>query len=426
MSDYIFENNQDFALTHDKDDELNQYRSNFLFPKEKNGYSCVYLCGNSLGLQAKNVNEYLEQELQDWSDFGVHGHTKAKRPWLTYHLQAREGFAKLTGSKESEVIAMNTLTVNLHMLMASFYRPTKKRFKILIESTAFPSDRFAAESQIRLHGFDPKDALIEWEPKNDELLLEDYKKIIEEQGEEIALILIPGIQYYSGQVMPMEDLCSIAKKSNIKIGLDLAHAVGNVELELHKWEPDFAAWCTYKYLNGGPGSIGGAFVHEKYHGGDGSQQLLGWWSNDLSSRFKMEASFFPASDADLWQVSNPPVFSLTPVIASLEIFKQATFTKLREKSKKLTSYMDFLIQDKFKNRITSITPIKNRGCQLSLVINDESLNGKEIFNSLTEKNVIGDWREPNVIRMAPTPLYNSYEDVFNFVSRLEKSISETT
>jgi kynureninase len=224
----------------------------------------------------------------------------------------------------------------------------------------------------------------------------------------------------------MEDLCSIAKKSNIKIGLDLAHAVGNVELELHKWEPDFAAWCTYKYLNGGPGSIGGAFVHEKYHGGDGSQQLLGWWSNDLSSRFKMEASFFPASDADLWQVSNPPVFSLTPVIASLEIFKQATFTKLREKSKKLTSYMDFLIQDKFKNRITSITPIKNRGCQLSLVINDESLNGKEIFNSLTEKNVIGDWREPNVIRMAPTPLYNSYEDVFNFVSRLEKSISETT
>ena len=226
--------------------------------------------------------------------------------------------------------------------------------------------------------------------------------------------------------MPMEDLCSIAKKFNIKIGLDLAHAVGNVELELNKWEPDFAAWCTYKYLNGGPGSIGGAFVHEKYHGGDGSQQLLGWWSNDLSSRFKMEASFVPANDADLWQVSNPPVFSLTPVIASLKIFKQATFPKLREKSKKLTGYMDFLIQDKFENRITSITPIKNRGCQLSLVIKDESFNGKEIFNSLTEKNVIGDWREPNVIRMAPTPLYNSYEDVFNFVSRLEQSISETT
>ena len=319
---------------------------------------------------------------------------------------------------------MNTLTVNLHMLMASFYRPTKEKYKILIESTAFPSDRFAAESQIRLHGYDPDDALIEWKPKNDVLMLEDFQRIINQHGNEIALILLPGIQYYSGQVLPMKKLCNIAKDSNIKIGLDLAHAIGNVELELHAWEPDFAAWCTYKYLNGGPGSIAGAFIHEKYHGGDGSNQLLGWWSNDLKTRFEMGTSFVPASDADLWQVSNPPVFSLTPVISSLQIFKEASFEKIREKSKKLTSYMDFLIESKYKDKIVPITPHENRGCQLSLVIRDERLDGKKIFNSLTEKNVIGDWREPNVIRMAPTPLYNSYQDVFHFIERLSDSIQE--
>jgi kynureninase len=421
-----FKTNRTYAKYLDSQDDLNHYRAEFLFPEDKNGYSCVYLCGNSLGLQPKKVKHYLNEELDDWSKYGVHGHTKAGRPWLTYHLQARSGFAELTGSLEHEVIAMNTLTVNLHMLMTTFYRPTQKRFKILIESTAFPSDRFAAESQIRLHGFDPKEALIEWHPKSDELLIDDLQQIIATQGDEIALILVPGIQYYSGQVLPMQEICQIAKQAGCNIGLDLAHAIGNIELELHDWAPDFAAWCTYKYLNGGPGSVGGAFIHEMHHGSAGNEQLLGWWSNDLKSRFKMGTEFVAAKDADLWQVSNPPVFSLTPVITSLHMFQEASFKKLRKKSIQLTDYMEFLIQDSFKDKIDSITPPLNRGCQLSLVILDKNLNGKGIFNSLTEKNVIGDWREPNVIRMAPTPMYNSFEDVYEFVERLGAAIAENT
>ncbi len=424
MNNFNFETNRTYAQSLDSQDDLAHYRSEFLFPEDKNGYSCVYLCGNSLGLQPKKVKQYLNEELDDWSKYGVHGHTKAGRPWLTYHLQARSGFAELTGSLEHEVIAMNTLTVNLHMLMTTFYRPNQKRFKILIESTAFPSDRFAAESQIRLHGFDPKEALIEWQPKDDELFIDDLQQIIAAQGDEIALILVPGIQYYSGQVLPMQEICQMAKSAGCNVGLDLAHAIGNIELELHKWAPDFAAWCTYKYLNGGPGSVGGAFIHEAHHGSAGNEQLLGWWSNDLESRFKMGTEFVAAKDADLWQVSNPPVFSLTPVITSLHMFHEASFKKLRKKSIQLTNYMDFLIQDSFKGRIESITPPLNRGCQLSLVILDKSLNGKAIFNSLTEKNVIGDWREPNVIRMAPTPLYNSFEDVYEFVERLKEAITE--
>lgn len=426
MNKSNFETNRTYAKYLDSQDDLNHYRAEFLFPEDKNGYSCVYLCGNSLGLQPKKVKYYLNEELDDWSKYGVHGHTKAGRPWLTYHLQARSGFAELTGSLEHEVIAMNTLTVNLHMLMTTFYRPTQKRFKILIESTAFPSDRFAAESQIRLHGFDPKEALIEWHPKNDELLIDDLQQIIATQGDEIALILVPGIQYYSGQVLPMQEICQIAKQAGCNIGLDLAHAIGNIELELHDWAPDFAAWCTYKYLNGGPGSVGGAFIHEMHHGSAGNEQLLGWWSNDLKSRFKMGTEFVAAKDADLWQVSNPPVFSLTPVITSLHMFQEASFKKLRKKSIQLTDYMEFLIQDSFKDKIDSITPPLNRGCQLSLVILDKNLNGKGIFNSLTEKNVIGDWREPNVIRMAPTPMYNSFEDVYEFVERLGAAIAENT
>ena len=424
MKNFNFETNRNYAQRLDKQDELSHYRSKFLFPEDKNGFSCIYLCGNSLGLQPKSVSEYLTAELNDWSKYGVHGHTKAGRPWLNYHLQAREGFASLTGRLQHEVIAMNTLTVNLHMLMTTFYRPNNKRFKILIESTAFPSDRFAAESQIRLHGYDPKEALIEWVPKNDELFLGDLQQIIDKEGDEIALILVPGIQYYSGQVMPMQEICQIARTAGCKIGLDLAHAVGNIELDLHKWAPDFAAWCTYKYLNGGPGSVGGAFIHEMHHGGNGDGQLLGWWSNDLETRFKMGTEFVAAKDADLWQVSNPPVFSLTPVIASLHMFKEASFEKLREKSIQLTSYLDFLIQNTFAGQVESITPIYKRGCQLSLVIRDNTFNGKAVFNSLTDKNVIGDWREPNVIRMAPTPLYNSYEDVYEFVDRLKESVAE--
>ncbi len=424
MSNFNFETSRTYAQSLDHADKLKKFRSEFYFPKDKNGYSCVYLCGNSLGLQPKITAQYLQEELNDWAEYGVNGHKKAGRPWLTYHLQARDGFAELTGSKQNEVIAMNTLTVNLHMMMATFFRPTKKRYKILIESNAFPSDRFAVESQLRLHGFDPKEALVEWHPKNEELFLDDLEDIMRREGDKIALMLIPGIQYYSGQVLPMKELCKIAKNAGCKIGLDLAHAIGNVELELHNWEPDFAAWCTYKYLNGGPGSVGGAFVHTKHLNSEGSKQLLGWWSTDLTTRFEMGAKFIPAKDVDLWQVSNPPVFSLTPVISSLHMFKRASFKKLREKSIQLTSYLDFLLQNEFSGKIKSITPLHNRGCQLSLVIQDETLNGKNIYLSLSDKNVIGDWREPNVIRMAPAPLYNSFEDVFEFTERLKEAVQE--
>lgn len=420
MSEYV--DSQAWARAADEDDALHVFRDEFNFPPKKDGRSCVYLCGNSLGLQPELGAQYVREELDDWATFGVEGHLHARRPWLPYHRLATKGLAALTGSEEAEVVAMNTLTVNLHLMMTTFYRPEGARRKIVIESTAFPSDRFAVTSQLRLHGHDPADALIEWTPRVDDgpLELADLEQILEAQGEQIALLMLPGVQYYNGQVLPMEDLCRLAGEAGCKIGLDLAHAIGNVPLELHDWGPDFAAWCHYKYLNAGPGAVGGAFVHARHLDGDGTEQLLGWWGHEEETRFRMASTFTPATGADLWQLSNPPILSLAPVIASLQIYATAGMDKLHEKSKRLTGYLDFLLKENVAGRVESITPEDARGCQLSLVVSDGE--PKRIFDTLIDMNVIADWREPNVIRVAPVPLYNSFEDVFDFVTRLGKAL----
>ena len=420
-----FEATSEFARSLDAADPLRSFRDQFNLPGEKSGHKNVYLCGNSLGLQPKLAVQYVQEELDDWGKLGVEGHFSARRPWMPYHRIATSGLASLTGAQENEVLAMNTLTVNLHVLMTTFYRPDATRNKIVIESTAFPSDRFAVMSQIRLHGFEPDDALIEWQPRDDDKLhIDDLLQILDEHAGEIALLLLPGVQYYNGQVLDMAKLCQLASDAGCAIGLDLAHAIGNVPLELHDWAPDFAAWCSYKYMNSGPGAIAGAFVHAKHLDADGTEQLLGWWGHEESTRFKMAPTFEPAKGVELWQLSNPPILSLAPVIASLEIFAQAGIGNLRKKSLQLTGFLDFLLQKRFAGRIESLTPEDARGCQMSLVVRDETLVARAIFNSLEKLNVTADWREPNVIRVAPVPLYNSFGDVYDFSERLEMAIDK--
>ena len=416
---------RDYARSMDAADKLRPFREQFNLPGEKGGYKNIYLCGNSLGLQPKLAVQYVQEELEDWGNLGVEGHFSARRPWMPYHRIATRGLACLTGAQENEVLAMNTLTVNLHVLMTTFYRPDQTRNKIVIESTAFPSDRFAVMSQLRLHGFEPDTALIEWQPRNDDRLhMDDLVQILDDHTGEIALVLLPGVQYYNGQVLDMAKLCQLANDAGSAIGLDLAHAVGNIPLALHDWAPDFAAWCSYKYMNSGPGAIGGAFVHAKHLDADGSRQLLGWWGHEESTRFKMAPTFEPAKGVELWQLSNPPILSLAPVIASLEIFMQAGIDNLRSKSIQLTGFLDFLLQKHFAGRIESLTPDNARGCQMSLVVRDESINGRALFETLEALNVTADWREPNVIRIAPVPLYNSFEDVYDFSERLELAIKK--
>lgn len=419
----VFDTGRDRAVAMDAADPLAAFRGEFNLPPTRNGLAPVYLCGNSLGLQPKRAARYVEEELQDWARLGVEGHFHARRPWLPYHRNATADLARLTGARQEEVVAMNTLTVNLHLLMASFYRPTKERRGILIESTAFPSDRYAAVSQIRMHGHDPADALIEWRPRADEALyIEDLRRLLEARGPEIALVLLPGVQYYNGQVLDMQAVCAAARGAGCTVGLDLAHAIGNVPLALHDWGADFAVWCSYKYLNGGPGAVAGAFVHAAHHGGDGSRQLLGWWGHDEATRFEMRPEFRPAKGAELWQLSNPPILSLAPVVASLTIFREAGIAALREKSMRLTAYMDGLLHAVLAGRIETITPPGARGCQLSLRL----LAGdpKAILRGLAARNVFVDWREPDVIRAAPAPLYNGFVDVFEFVARLAAAMED--
>lgn len=319
---------------------------------------------------------------------------------------------------------MNTLTVNLHLMMASFYRPTSDRYKILIESNAFPSDRYAVTSQLRLHGIDADDGIVEWQSRSVDgwLDLPDLAEILEKEGDEIALLLLPGIQYYSGQVLDMAEICRLGRNAGCSVGLDLAHAIGNVELHLNKWAPDFAAWCTYKYLNAGPGAIGGAFVHESHFSAENLNQLHGWWGHDEKTRFKMLPSFTPAEGAELWQMSNPPILALAPVMASLEIFLEAGLQRLIEKSRSLTNYLRWLIESRYSDRISILTRDDARGAQLSLVVKDRGIGGKTVFDRLCERNVTGDWREPDVIRVAPAPLYNNFEDAFEFAERLGSAL----
>jgi kynureninase len=419
-----YEPSIEFAMAKDAADPLFRFRNEFVRPGPRDGLDCVYLCGNSLGIQPKRGIASLQQEIDEWARLGVEGHFQARRPWLSYHKHARRGLSVLTGATENEVVAMHSLTVNLHLLMASFYRPVPGRSKILIEAAAFPSDRFAVMSQIRMRGFDVDTDLIEWSPPpgKDELMMEDFVRILEQHGDEIALILLPGVQYYSGQLLDMKTLCSLAADAGCTLGLDLAHAIGNVPLSLHEWSPDFAAWCSYKYLNGGPGCVGGAFVAERHLGGDGSEQLLGWWGHDEATRLKMSPEFVAEKGADLWQLSCPAVFAVAPLLGSLELFLEAGIDAIRDKSLELTGYLEFLLTDGFAGSVTSITPAHARGAQLSMTVVETGVDPRAVLHALEEKNVIVDWREPNVIRVAPAPLYNSYEDVFLFSERLNAAL----
>jgi kynureninase len=418
-----YEDSAAFAARLDRDDPLAGFRDRFEFPDERGGRPPVYLCGHSLGLQPKLAAQYVNEELSEWARRGVEGHFDAARPWVSYHRNATGALATLTGADPIEVVAMNTLTVNLHVLMSSFYRPEGERCKIVIESTAFPSDRYAAASQIRMRGHDPGRDLLEWRPRDDQLLyMDDLAELLEREGAQTALLLLPGVQYYSGQVLDMPGICDLARRHGCKVGFDLAHAIGNIALELHEWGPDFAAWCSYKYLNAGPGAIAGAFVHERHLAPGKLDQLHGWWGNNEATRFEMRDEFDPAPGADLWQLSCPPVLSFAPVLASLEIFTEAGLSQLIEKSRRLTGYLAWLIGHRFEGRIGIITPAEERGCQLSLVVRDKGVEPRQVFRNLTDLNVIGDWREPDVIRIAPAPMYNSYGDVFACVERLRLAL----
>ncbi|WP_291726931.1 kynureninase [Bernardetia sp.] len=420
-----FNTTKDFALQLDKEDSLANFREKFWIPILEDKKEAIYFCGNSLGLQPKTTKAYIEQELDDWKNLGVEGHFHAKNPWLYYHKLLTNQVAKLVGAKPIEVVVMNNLTVNLHLLMVSFYRPTQKRFKILMEGGAFPSDQYAAESQVRFHGFSPKEAIIEIEPRDGEQTLrtEDIIKKIEEVGDELALVMFGGVNYYTGQFFDLEKITVAAHKVGAKAGFDLAHAAGNVPLELHKWNVDFATWCSYKYLNSGAGGTSGVFIHEKYADDTSLPRFAGWWGHDEEARFKMEKGFVPMRGAEGWQLSNAQILPMAAHKASLDIFEEAGFENLRQKSEKLTTYMEFLIEsfntEQAKIKIDIITPKnkEDRGCQLSLVFDKE---GKKYHEILTKKGVISDWREPNVIRIAPVPLYNSFMDCYRFYEILKE------
>ena len=403
-----YNNTADFALSLDAKDELRKYRDKFHIPLQKNGEEHIYMCGNSLGLQPKRTKEFLNQELEDWATFGVEGHFHAKNPWMPYHEFLTESYAKIVGAKPTEVVAMNTLTVNLHLMMVSFYQPTQKRHKIIIEGDAFPSDIYAVESQIKHHGFSPKTTLIKLRPRDGESAIrtEDIQTIIDREGNEISLIMLGGVNYYTGQVFDFESITKLGQAKGINIGFDLAHAAGNIKLELHKWGVDFAVWCSYKYLNSGPGSVAAAFVHEKHHATN-LDRFAGWWGHNKEDRFKMLDSFNPIQSAEGWQLSNPPILSLAAIRASLSIFDEVGMDKLVAKSKELTNYLLYLLNTIDTDRIEIITP-EERGCQLSIRVKN---GNKTLFDAITDKGVVADWREPDVIRVAPIPLYNSFQDV---------------
>jgi len=410
------ENTIEYAKHQDSLDELASFRDRFYHPN-LNGKQALYFTGNSLGLQPKSAESYLKQELEDWREYGVEGHFDARRPWYAYHEFFSKGMAEIAGANESEVVAMGSLTANLHSLLVSFYRPTKERYKILCEKKAFPSDTYALQAQAKLHGFDPEEAVVEIAPAPGSDLITEASILekIFELGDTLAVVMIGGVNYYSGQVFDMPLITDAAHKVGAYCGFDLAHGMGNIELKLHEWQVDFAAWCTYKYLNSGPGSVGGLFVHENHHK-KRLPILAGWWGHDKESRFLMEPEFVPMKSAEAWQMSNAPVFNMAIYLASLEIFQEATMERLWKKSRPLTDYLEFVVNEAARETgadLEIITPKEHerRGCQLSIVAHGF---GKKLFDEITEAGVIADWREPNVIRMAPVPLYNSYEDVYRF------------
>jgi kynureninase len=410
-----YENTIEFAGEMDQKDPLRSFRQQFNFPKHK-GHEVAYFTGNSLGLQPKGAVLAVQKELENWGNLAVEGHFYAEEPWIDYHKLFKKNSAMLAGCKDSEVVVMNGLTLNLHLLMVSFYRPSGKRYKILCEEKAFPSDQYVLETQVRFHGFDPEDAIVEVGPRPGNTLIEEEDIInkINELGDELALVMMGGVNYYTGQVFDIPGITAAGRKAGAVVGWDLAHAYGNIELKLHDWNVDFAAWCTYKYLNSGPGSLSGIFVHDRYANDASLPRFAGWWGYDQATRFKMEKGFVPMYGADGWQLSNGPILAQAAHKVALELFAQAGFQRCCEKRDMLTGYLEYIIDEisaaAVNSKLTILTPRdkKKRGCQLSIFIEGE---GRKIFDHLMNNGVIVDWREPNVIRMAPVPLYNSFEDV---------------
>lgn len=418
----------DYARIMDENDPLKELRNAFYFPQSQ-GKEMLYFCGNSLGLQPKTVMQSIEQEILDWREHGVEGHFRAKNPWFSYHKILTNSLASIVGALPTEVVAANTLTVNLHLAMVSFYRPTKDRYKIVMEGGAFPSDQYAIESQARFHGFDPADAIIEVSPREGEYTLrtEDILDTIRKHGDTIALVMFSGVQYLTGQRFRMKDIAQVAHEVGAYCGLDLAHAVGNVELQLHDWNIDFAAWCSYKYLNSGPGGIGGLFIHENHAQNPQLPRFAGWWGYEESSRFLMKKGFIPAYGAEGWQLSNAQVFQMAALRSSLDIFDSVHKETLFAKRDALTAFAEDLLKQLINEYPTLpleiITPAtkEDRGAQLSMLLHK---NGKALINRLIEDGIIVDWREPNIIRLAPAPLYNSFSDVLQFTERFKQHCIE--
>ena len=426
MDNIEFSLTPEFAHKMDQDDPLHDFRNKFYIP-EKNGKQVIYFCGNSLGLQPRSVSDYLSKDLEKWAKKGVDGHFEGDVPWIDARKPSKAQLANLLGASELEVVAMNSLSVNLHLLMVSFYRPKGKKYKILTEAGAFPSDQYILESQVKYHGFSPDKAIIEAKPRPNEHVLrtEDILELIRSHKDDLALIMFSGVQYYTGQLFDMNAISKEAKANNIIVGFDLAHAVGNIPLQLHDWGVDFATWCSYKYLNSGPGNVSGIFVHQKHSNDNQLPRFAGWWGHNEEERFKMEKGFKHMQGADGWLVSNDNVLGLAAHQASLDLFAKAGIENLRRKSQLLTSYLEFAIRETISdtNSLEIITPLKptDRGCQLSLLIHNK---GKRVFDSWIEKGVVADWRNPNVIRLAPTPMYNSFQDVYEFSQILKNSLND--
>lgn len=422
-----FENSLAFAQQLDAQDPLSQYQNEFSFP-QVNGKKVIYFTGNSLGLQPKRAKTYVDEVMDDWATLAVEGHFYAEKPWWDYHERFTSPLSKLVGALPAEVTVMNTLTVNLHLMMVSFYRPTPQRYKIICEEKAFPSDQYLFQSQVRFHGYEPEDAIVEVKRREGEhnIRLEDVVAKINEVGAELALVLIGGVNYYTGQVFDMKTITAAGHKVGAYVGWDLAHAAGNIELQLHDWQVDFAAWCSYKYMNSGPGNASGCFIHEKHHANSELPRFAGWWGHNKERRFKMEPHFDPIQGADGWQISNLPVLSLAPYLVSVELFAEVGMEALIKKRNTITAYLEFVLHEidrEVKGNFEIITPSNpaERGCQLSVFLHGE---GRSLFDYLMKNGVIIDWREPNVIRLAPVPLYTSFEDIYRFGQILKSGILE--
>jgi len=419
------ENTFDRARKLDLADELSDFKDKFHIPKNKEGKDKIYLCGNSLGLQPKSTKSIIEQELDDWADLGVDGHVNAKNPWLSYHEALSEPMAKIVGAKASEVVIMNSLTVNLHLMMVSFYNPVKGRSKILIEYSTFPSDVYAVKSQIRFHGFNPETDLLFLKPKDNSSLLtrEDIDEMLALHGNEIALIMIGGVNYYTGQYFDLKYITDTGHKHGCIVGFDLAHGAGNIQPNLHETGADFAVWCTYKYLNSGPGALSGAFIHEKHQDWGERPRFEGWWGTNKTNRFKMKHEFESMLGAEAWQLSNPPILAMAPIKASLAVFEEAGMHRLREKSKLMVEFALDCLEDLPQDQIKILIPQdpEARGCQLSLQMQHPD---KSFFHALEARDIVADWREPDVIRIAPVPLYNTFMDIYEFSNIIKEELSK--